>query len=129
MGYLIHVWDVPYAYGTSHMRMGRYTHMGQNMDSELLRFNDNLRHSLSSSCNAYISDQSWLQATLPCSLDSLGFFPFALSYCLSCQGIPLPCLLLLVRSLLLLICLLHFLVLWCHMCLPLIYISEAQRIF
>ena len=29
-GYPIRVWDVPYAYGTSHTRMGQYTHMGQN---------------------------------------------------------------------------------------------------
>ena len=42
------------------------------VDSELLRFDDNLRHSLSSICNASISDQSWLQATLPCSLGGLG---------------------------------------------------------
>ena len=42
------------------------------MDSELLRFDDNLRRSLSSICNASISDQSWLQATLPCSLGGLG---------------------------------------------------------
>ena len=42
------------------------------MDSELLRFHDNLWHSLSSICNASISDQSWLQATLPCSLGGLG---------------------------------------------------------
>ena len=41
------------------------------MDSELLRFDDNLRHPLSSICNASISDQSWLQATLPCSLGGL----------------------------------------------------------
>ena len=42
------------------------------VDSELLRFDDNLRCSLSSICNAFISDQSWLQATLPCSLGGLG---------------------------------------------------------
>ena len=42
------------------------------MDSELLRCDDNLRRSLSSICNASISDQSWLQATLPCSLGGLG---------------------------------------------------------
>ena len=42
------------------------------VDSELLRFDDNLRHSLSSICNASIFDQSWLQATLPCSLGGLG---------------------------------------------------------
>ena len=42
------------------------------MDSELLRFDDNLRHSLFSIYNASISDQSWLQATLPCSLGGLG---------------------------------------------------------
>ena len=42
------------------------------IDSELLRFDDNLRCSMSSICNASISDQAWLQATLPCSLGGLG---------------------------------------------------------
>ena len=41
------------------------------INSELLRFDDNLLHSLSSICNASISDQSWLQATLPCLLGGL----------------------------------------------------------
>ena len=36
--------------------------------SELLLFDDNLRCCLSSICHASISDQAWLQATLPCSL-------------------------------------------------------------
>ena len=44
------------------------------MDSELLWFDDNLWCSLSSICNAYVSDQSWLQATLPCSLGDLGLY-------------------------------------------------------
>ena len=39
---------------------------------ELLRFDDNLRCCLSSICNASISNQAWLQATLPCSLGGLG---------------------------------------------------------
>ena len=42
------------------------------MDSELQRFDDNLRRSLSSICNASISDQSWLQATLPSSFGGFG---------------------------------------------------------
>ena len=42
------------------------------VESELLRFDDNLRCALSSICNTSISDQSWLQATLPCSLGGLG---------------------------------------------------------
>ena len=42
------------------------------VDSELQRFDDNLRRSLSSICNASISDQSWLQATLPSSFGGLG---------------------------------------------------------
>ena len=52
----------------------------------------------------------------------LVLLPFALSFCLPFQGILLPCLLFLVRSLLLLICLLHFLVLQCHRCLSLSYL-------
>ena len=57
------------------------------MDSELLRFDDNLQRSLSSICNASISDRSWLQATLPCSLGGLGLcevsraFPVAFLGC------------------------------------------------
>ena len=42
------------------------------VDSELQRFDDNLWRSLSSIFNASISDQSWLQATLPSSFGGLG---------------------------------------------------------
>ena len=52
----------------------------------------------------------------------LVLLPFALSFYLPFQGILLPCLLFLVRSLLSLVCLLHFLVLWCDRCLPLSYL-------
>ena len=44
------------------------------VDSELLRFDDNLQCALLSICNTSISDQSWLQATLPCSLGGLDLY-------------------------------------------------------
>ena len=40
--------------------------------SQLWLFNSNLCHSLSCICNSCISDQAWLQATLPLSLGDLG---------------------------------------------------------
>ena len=52
----------------------------------------------------------------------LVLLPFALNFCLLFQGILLPCLLFLVRSLLSLVCLLHFLVLRCQRYLPLSYL-------
>ena len=107
------------------------------MDSELLRFDDNLRRSLSSICvmplfllaPGYSALFAWwlnwacmrhlrlLQQ--PFWVVVLVLLPFAFSFCLPFRGILLPCLLFLVRSLLSLICLLHFLVLRYQWCLPL----------
>ena len=42
------------------------------VDSKLLQFDDNLWRSLSLICSTSVSDHSWLQATLPCSLGGLG---------------------------------------------------------
>ena len=84
-----------------------------------------------------ISDQSWLQATLPCLLGGLGLRVASrasavafLGYCVSLLPfvpsfsllfLPLLCLLFLVKSLLLLVCLLCFLVRRFQRCLPLSY--------
>lgn len=55
------------------------------VESELLRFDDNLQHSLSSICNAS-TDQSWLQANLPCSLGGLGLREAFRASSVACLG-------------------------------------------
>ena len=105
------------------------------VDSELLWFDDNLRCALLSICNASISDQSWLQATLPCSLGVLGlceaFCASSAAFLGCCVSSSARCFQLLSTFLgdsftvPLLICLLCFLVLLYQRYLPLSYLRPS----